>query len=367
MSRAPYDGPRLGIVWTWSFVLATLVGWTMVAVMHFGMMAIGRPLPLSVPVIAHLPDWYLWAAASPLVFWMAWRVPISRGRWLGPGLTHFAAGTVVTAAILAVETAFNRAIGTPAFAGPLWDIYPRVVLRNLPSFTMTYWVIAAAAHAIRYYQSTRYNELQAAELGRQLSQAQLATLRGQLQPHFFFNTLHTIAGLVRDGRGEAATRTIAKLGDLFRQTLGRLEANEIPLQDELQLVQAYLDIEQLRFADRLTVRLDIAPETLTALVPSLGLQPIVENAVRHGIARDPAARLLEITTRRANGSLRIDVRNDGPAFTPPPEASRGVGLSNTRARFDRLYGSAFHLEIGPAAPSGVCVHLEIPWRTAERG
>src|SRR5688500_4843470 len=131
----------------------------------------------------------------------------------------------------------------------------------------------------------------------------------QLQPHFLFNTLHTIASLVRDGRSEAATATIARLGELFRQTLGHGQRNEVALRDELSFVQAYLEIEQTRFSDRLAVRFDIDPATLEARIPPMALQPLVENAIRHGIAREPSAGRVEVRTLRTNGSLRIEIAN----------------------------------------------------------
>jgi len=371
--RTRPDVPRWGAVWGLAFGLATFLGWSTVALMHFGMIALGRPLPLRVALMANLPDWYFWAALSPAVFWLAWRLPIERTHWVRASLLHLGAGAIVALTNLALVTGFNRVVGTPSFAGPFWEVYPRTVLRYLPFAFIIYWVIVAAAHATRYYRSFRQQELEASELARQLSQAQLATLRMQLQPHFFFNTLHTIAGLVREGRGAAATRTIAQLGDLFRQTLGRLQENEIPLREELTLVRAYLDIEQLRFEDRLSVQVDVDSEALSGLVPSLGLQPIVENAIRHGIACDPAARRLAITARRAADVLRIEIHNDGPTYTPPAprvagNGGEGVGLTNTRARFDRLYGSSFRLDIGPASrgEGGALVRIEIPWRTEDQ-
>lgn len=263
---------------------------------------------------------------------------------------------------LALVTGFNRLFGTPSFAGPFWEVYPRTVLRYFPFAFIIYWVVVAAALATRYYRSFRQRELEAAELERQLSEAQLATLRMQLHPHFLFNALHAIAGLVRNGRNDTATRTIARLGDLFRQTLGRLEQNEVTLRDELRFVEAYLEIEQLRFEDRLSVSIEAAPEALGALVPSMGLQPIVENAIRHGIARDPAARRLEIRARPANGRLRIEVYNDGPRYDPKQAGQgAGVGLANTRTRLGHLYGSSFQLDIAGEHPAGTCVRIELPW------
>ena len=191
----------------------------------------------------------------------------------------------------------------------------------------------------------------------------------QLQPHFLFNTLHTIASLVRDGRSEAATSTIARLGELFRQTLGNGQRNEVPLRDELSFIAAYLEIEQTRFSDRLAVHFEIDPGTLEARVPTMALQPLVENAIRHGIARDPSAARIEVRTMPRNGSLRIEVRNEGPAFFREggTQAGGGLGLANTRARLSRMYGAGYLLEVLPDQPGGTIAVLEVPWRSDRRG
>jgi two-component system LytT family sensor kinase len=188
----------------------------------------------------------------------------------------------------------------------------------------------------------------------------------QLQPHFLFNTLHTIASLVRDGRGEAATSTIARLGELFRQTLGNLQRDEVPLREELSFIEAYLEIEQTRFSDRLTVRFEVDRGTLEAPVPNMSLQPLVENAIRHGIARDPSAGRIEIRARQHDGRLRIEVRNDGPAYAGNGHGpAGGVGLANTRARLSRLYGSGYRLDLAPDEAGGTLAVLEVPWQVDE--
>jgi two-component system LytT family sensor kinase len=189
----------------------------------------------------------------------------------------------------------------------------------------------------------------------------------QLQPHFLFNTLHTIASLVRDGRSDAATATIARLGELFRQTLGTVQRNEVPLREELSFIEAYLEIEQTRFSDRLAVRIDVEPGTLEARIPAMALQPLVENAIRHGIALDPSAGRIEVRARQRNGSLQVEVRNDGPPYQGAGGGggAGGVGLANTRARLSRLYGSECRLELLPGEGSGALAVLEVPWRSDE--
>ena len=359
-------GPRWVAIWLLAFALATPLAWSSVAFVYFGMLAAGRPLTFAHSMVAGLPEWYVWAGLTPLVFSLGERVRLERQQWVAAGLFHLVAGTAVALVDLALVTAINRQFGpTVSYVGPVfWDVYLKIVLRYFHYSFIIYWVIVAAAHAVRYYQSSRDREVEGIRLQAELTQAQLATLRMQLQPHFLFNTLHTIASLVRDGRGEAATTTIARLGELLRQTLGNVQRNEVPLREELSFIEAYLEIEQTRFSDRLAVRFDVDQETLGAMVPNLSLQPLVENAIRHGVARDPSAGRIEVRAARRDGALRIEVRNDGPAYTGNG-SSGGVGLANTRARLHRLYGSAYRLELLPGQSGGTVAVLEVPWQADE--
>ena len=359
-------GPRWVAIWLLAFALATPLAWSSVAFVYFGMLAAGRPLTFAHSMVAGLPEWYVWAGLTPLVFSLGQRVRLERQQWIAAGVFHLVAGTLVALVDLALVTAINRQFGpTVSYVGPVfWDVYLKIVLRYFHYSFIIYWVIVAAAHAVRYYRSSRDREVEGIRLQAELTQAQLATLRMQLQPHFLFNTLHTIASLVRDDRGEAATTTIARLGELLRQTLGNVQRNEVPLREELSFIEAYLEIEQTRFSDRLAVRFDVDPDTLGAMVPNLSLQPLVENAIRHGVARDPSAGRIEVRAARRDGALRIEVRNEGPAYTG--NGSRGgVGLANTRARLHRLYGSAHRLELLPGQSGGTVAVLEVPWQADE--
>jgi hypothetical protein len=359
-------GRRWIAIWLLAFALATPLAWSSVAFVYFGMLAAGRPLTFAHSMVAGLPEWYVWAGLTPLVFSLGERVRLERQQWVAAGLFHLVAGSAVALVDLALVTAINRQFGpTVSYVGPVfWDVYLKIVLRYFHYAFIIYWVIVAAAHAVRYYRSSRDREVEGIRLQAELTQAQLATLRMQLQPHFLFNTLHTIASLVRDERGEAATTTIARLGELLRQTLGNVQRNEVPLREELSFIEAYLEIEQTRFSDRLAVRFDVDQETLGAMVPNLSLQPLVENAIRHGVARDPSAGRIEVRAARHDGALRIEVRNDGPAYTGNG-SSGGVGLANTRARLHRLYGSAHRLELLPGQSGGTVAVLEVPWQADE--
>ena len=355
--------PGWARIWLLAFAVATPLGWSSVAFVYFGMLAVGRPLTFEQATLAGLQDWYSWALLTPIVFSLGRRVRLERDQWVGALMVHLVCGTLVALVDLAMVTAINQYFGpTVSFIGSFSEVYPRIVLRYFHFAFIIYWVIVAAAHATEYYKSTRDGELESLALQAELTQAQLAALRMQLQPHFLFNTLHTIASLVREGRGEAATATIARLGDLFRQTLGNVQRNEVRLREELSFIEAYLEIEQSRFCDRLAVRIEVGPDTLEAWIPTMALQPLVENAIRHGIARDPSAGRVEVSARRRDQSLRVEVRNDGPSYTGGGVSADGVGLSNTRARLRRLYGSGYLLELLPDERGTLAV-LEVPWRS----
>ena len=212
---------------------------------------------------------------------------------------------------------------------------------------------------------TRDRALRAAQLESQLAQARLETLRAQLNPHFLFNALNTIAMLVRRNAGQEAVRGVVSLSELLRKVLAGTGAIEVPLREELGVIEHYLGIEQLRFGNRLTVRIAADPETLDALVPSLVLQPLVENAVRHGIARSSKGGTVEVRCRRSNGSLIICVRDDcvGLAEGWDPMTSGGIGLANTRERLLRLYARDQHFDVRNAPGGGALATVEIPFHT----
>ena len=354
---------KWGAIFGYACLVVTPLAWSTVAFIFVGMNAAGRSLSFERAMLAGLPDWYFWAAFTPLVFWLGQRWRLERGHWAGAAMTHLAIGTMVALAEILLVVTFNRAVGVPTFAGPFRDVFLRLILQYFHFHFIIYWVIVMAAHAFQYYDSLREREVETSGLRAELAQAQLSALQLQLHPHFFFNTLHTIASLVRDRRNEAATDTIALLGNLFRRTLGNASRNEVPLREELEFLQHYLAIEQLRFSDRLEVRLDIPADTLEGQVPSMALQPLVENAIRHGIARDPGARVVELVTRRLNGKLSIHVRNDGPQYDPRRITGGGLGLRNVKARLGRLYGTQFSFLVMAGKTEGTVVELEIPWRT----
>jgi sensor histidine kinase YesM len=241
--------------------------------------------------------------------------------------------------------------------------YVNVLLRWFHVLLLVYAAIAGCAHAIDLYRKYRRRELEATRLQARLAHARLDALRAQLQPHFLFNTLNTVANLVRKGDRDGAVRTIAGLSDLLRLVLDGSHDDEVPLRAEVDFARRYLGLEQARFADRLVVEVDVSPDTEGALVPNLLLQPIVENAVRHGIARRPGAGRIRIEAARVEEHLVVRVTDDGPGPGNGTEG-RGLGLGNTRQRLEELYGDAQHLELRAAEDGGAVVEIVLPFREA---
>jgi LytS/YehU family sensor histidine kinase len=246
---------------------------------------------------------------------------------------------------------------------PWWAEVQRNTLQNFDWEMMTYWAIAGLSHAVLYYRESRERALRAAQLETKLIEAQMRTLQQQLQPHFLFNTLHAISALMhRDV--EAADRTLIRLSDLLRMTLENLGAQQVPLKTELDFLTKYLEIEQTRFADRLRVDFDVQPEALDVLVPTLLVQPLVENAIKHGIAKKKGPGHIAINAHAAHGKLCIEVRDDGVGLsdTALDALQKGIGVSTTRARLQHQYGADYRFEFH-RLPQGLAVIVAVPWRT----
>ncbi len=215
-------------------------------------------------------------------------------------------------------------------------------------------------HAIRYFTEARAREIQMTRLSEQLTGARLAALKAQLNPHFLFNALNTITVLMREGDNAGATRVMEQLSDVVRLTLSRNNENEVTLEDELELVRQYLEVERARFSDRLRPEFDIADDTVYAAVPSFALQHLVENAVRHGIARRSGAGRVAISTRRRGDIVEITVTDDGPGISGAAEPA-GHGLANTRERLRTLYADRASLEVSAAPGGGTVATLRVPF------
>lgn len=313
-------------------------------------------------VIGELIFSYLWLALTPLAIWLSRSFRIEGGQRFKSLTIHFLASLVFLLSQVLLFTVISIPFGWYSQLTPFWNRYFLLILNFTPSNVMFYWGVIVVEHAHDYYQKLQERELRASQLEAQLAQAQLQVLKMQLHPHFLFNTLNAISALIRESPDEA-DEMVSRLGDLLRMTLETAGLQEVPFKQELEFLKHYLDIEQTRFQDRLKVEMAIEPETLDGLVPSMILQPLVENSVRHGVAPRPEGGCIKIKAWRDNSLLRLEVEDDGPGLsgdTPPKER---VGLTNTRARVSNLYGDEHGLKLRHAAGGGLVVSLSIPFRT----
>jgi two-component system, LytTR family, sensor kinase len=308
--------------------------------------------------------WYAWALLVPPILWVARRYRFERHTWRRVAAAHLLGVGVFT---------FAHALLTVSMRDPLiaaygwrpestwWTEFQRLFFLNFDWDMMTYWAIVGLSHALDYHGEAQERALTAAQLQTRLAEAQLQALQRQLHPHFLFNTLHTISALMHRDT-EAADAMLARLSDLLRLTLDRLGIQQILLKEELEFLNKYLQIERTRFGDRLTVHMEIEPETLDVSVPNLILQPLVENAIRHGIAPRVGGGRVQIVARRTGDRLWLMVRDNGPGLPPAKldAFNRGVGVSNTRSRLQHLYPGAHKFEFHQPSDGGLAVTIEIP-------
>ncbi len=361
--------------------------------------AVPRVFPAA-PIAISFAQAYLWAVLTPAVFWLTNRFSIERTNWGWRLLLFVLVGVVVAVAMNAMVTELRARVigdlfGGGAVAGPgAPSALPAGRPRGLPgvgpgrpgghgppgawfAFThlwfmpdfVVYLAIVAAGFARDYFMRYRRRqeeaarlEAEAAGLKAQLAEARLAALRSQLDPHFLFNTLNAVSSLVeRDPRG--VRRMISRLSELLRRSLDAGPAQEVPLEQELVFVERYLEIMQIRFQGSLAVRFDVQPEVKDALVPNLVLQPLVENAIKHGTSKVPGGGLIEIGARRVDGRVVLRVSDNGPGEDAAPRGE-GLGLRNTRERLAAMYGPAQSLSFGPAADGGSVAEVVLPYHTA---
>jgi signal transduction histidine kinase len=322
-----------------------------------------RPAPSLRELLFEGGDWLLYAFLTPAVFALARRWPLCRPHLARRAALHLGFALVFCAAWAGAGTALKAALLPAALQGQPGMYFVAWLFVTLPFGVAVYLAVVGVEHAARYFAAARAGELQVARLAEQLAGARLAALQAQVNPHFLFNTLNTIAVLVRDDDRRGATRMIEQLSAILRRTLGRHRPDEVPLAEELDLVRQYLGIEQARFPDRLRPELEIEEAALAAAVPSFAVQHLVENAVRHGIARRPAGGRLRIAARRQGDLVEVSVADDGAGIGPEPSPA-GHGLEQTRERLRALYGARASLAVAPAAAGGTVATLRIPYRRA---
>lgn len=344
-------------------LLAFIVAcWTLVGLFYgtrpyLSALATGSPADAR-GLVANFADAYVWALLTPGILWVAGRFRFDRGTRLRSLLVHLAACAAFATASVAANVEAAQLLW-PAKTVGFGSYFAATFHWNV----QWYWIIVGMRYAWEYYRKYRDRELHASRLEAQLARAQLEALRSQIQPHFLFNTLNTISELVHESP-DAAERMIVRLGDLLRLSVDNAGAQEVTLRRELDFLRAYLEIEQARFRDRLSVRMSIDPDTLDARVPNLLLQPLVENAIRHGIGERAGPGSIDVSAGREDGRLRLEVRDDGGGLPAGGAVRERVGLGNTRARLRQLYGAEHRFEVRGAPGGGVSATVTLPLRLA---
>ena len=307
-------------------------------------------------------QWGTWAALAPLVFRLGARYPLLSGaRWIGLG-RHVLLSFGTTSAAMAIGALVSTFFEPSGF----FEQLAYFIAQHFATGLLTYWTLLAIQQALHYHAEKSRRELEAARLATELAQSRLVALKSQLQPHFLFNTLHAIITLLDEDK-LSAEDMLLRLSELLRAFLEDYDGQEIPLRQELDLLELYLGIQRTRFKDRLTTRTYIAPDTLDCAVPSLILQPLVENAVRHGIGQRVGSDVIEIEATREGDVLCLEVRNRNSVLEAgnSKTAGHGIGMANTHLRLRELYGDAAEVRLDITWPEGVACRVRLPFREME--
>jgi two-component system LytT family sensor kinase len=356
--------------------LAYLGGWTLFALFFISedagrLLYQGRAVEWHGYLVVWLTTAYAWAFLAPFVWWLAGRFPIERSAWWRCGGMHLVWSLCFALVEEVLFAWITPMFGLPWFPRKFGATFRAVVPIDFHLNVIVYWLIVGVQHSAGYYRrflererASAQLELRATQLESQLAQAKLSALKMQLHPHFLFNTLHAIVVLVRQHRTGEADEMLTNLSELLRQTLAGWETQEVPLRREVELINLYLDIQRVRFQDRLTVETSLSPATLDALVPSLLLQPLVENAIRHGVSKSSAPVTIALKSRLRDSTLELQVCDNGPGVSGGDSGS-GVGLNNTRARLQQLYGDRQSLRLDGLAGGGTVATVRLPYHAGE--
>jgi two-component system, LytTR family, sensor kinase len=305
----------------------------------------------------------MWAAMAPLILRLRQKMPLNRGRWAGGVAFHFAMSFVVMATYY-LGRMFAYVVFGDEQMGSFWDLALAAFWgRNIIDMAY-YWAVLAFGYSLEIHRRYKQEELKAVQLETRLIETELKVLREQLRPHFLFNTLNTIAVLVRENKNDEAVNLIARLSSLLRMTLDNTRVHEVTLRQEMDFLERYIDIQKARFSDRLNVDVAIEPDAMEARIPNLLLQPLVENAILHGIGAKSGPGRVEVLGRVVAGKLHLEVRDDGPGLGAGVRRAReGVGLTNTRERIAKIYGPNGHITLDSEPGCGVSVRITLPCRT----
>ena len=358
-------------IWISMFLFWTLIACTFPITDYIkSVVYVGKGFSVFGSLSESLPGFYLWFAFTPLIFWLAKKFGFGKDRnWILNLVIHLVLSYLVVSVYLFLTSVYYvNLMQVPGKTLTLWE-------RFFDRFYMTghyhiiiYWAILAAGISFEYYKKYRQREIEASQLllhstklESQLAKAQLDSLKMQLHPHFLFNTLHAVSALIDDDP-KRARKVIARLGELLRSTLDIAEQQTIPLEQEIGLTKLYLEIEQERFGDKLNVKIDIKDSDFDCMVPTLILQPLIENAIKHGIKDAKKTAVIEIKASQTNKRINISVSDNGPGFPESDsiEIKDGIGLSNTKARLDQLYGKDHAFEISNSKTGGALIQIDIP-------
>jgi two-component sensor histidine kinase len=357
-------------VWT----LLTIAG-TLLVVVNLARTFAGAAPSFRDTLLYHGTTYVLWWLALPLARWATWRYPfgpLTSWRVIGTQAAIGGAAGLITWLVLSLRLLVANQLPAGFLPLVLWDTFDWDDM-YIPAI-LAYGVLALPFYAADFYHNWQVKQREAADL--QVANAQLETrfvrasldaLKMQLHPHFLFNTLNSITALIRLHRMQEAEDIVAGLGELLRRSLEHRQDLKVALDDELKFLHRYFDIERIRFQDRLQVEIDVSAGCDSALVPSLILQPLVENAMKHGFSKTPDARLLRISAWRENDRLHLGVYNDGPSLPEPGKnsasAGHGIGTQNTRARLQMMYGGAAGFALRNVPPRGVTAEVHLPFQT----
>lgn len=349
---------RNSFQWLLSFLLWTLIGLIFFGQSYYFSAVAGQNFPVFSRLVFELTNAYAWALLSPLLFFLARRFPIEKPVIFSRISLHFFLSLLI-GLIHKIGSFWSSLVIAPPSSPLPPDAVVFKITGGLVNSIIVYWILLGIYSAVSYANRFREQKLVATQLEVQLAQAQLTALKMQLQPHFLFNTLHAIATLMEDDI-KAAQRMLARLSELLRLTLDHVGEQEVPLSKEIEFLKSYLEIEEIRFHDRLRISYNISPQTLEAMVPTLILQPLVENAIRHGITPKTSGGAISIVALQQNGQLELTISDDGKGAG---EIKQGVGLSNTKKRLEQLYSKKQVFDFGNLPGGGFTVTLKFPFHT----
>jgi signal transduction histidine kinase len=358
--------PRYGLRWPVVLGVATVLAILSSALAISFTRALGRPATnWTSLVVLNATYWYVWALFTPSIVWLSQHFRFERQGLVRAFLIHIPSVALFSFAHIACMAGIQWWLASGNLSYPFWSEVKRAALMNFDWEMMTYWAVVGMSHALDFHRESQERELTEAQLRTRLAEANLQALQRQLHPHFLFNTLNTISALMHRDT-EAADAMLERLGDLLRLTLDRVGTQHVSLKDELDFLRKYLEIEKTRFGERLQVHIEVDLATLDAAVPNLVLQPLVENALRHGIGPKIGGGRVDIIARRDGHDLWLEVRDNGVGLTSDA-FHKGVGLTNTRSRLEHLYGDRYRFECHTPPGGGLLVTVVIPFSAEGTG